>query len=208
MNEPSELVKKRVHSARVRILLNEGTGQGVLIPGALIVTAAHCVEWGTTGRMASGDYCLATVETNEGESFWLEVMAVEPVSDIAVLGMADDQEFPEHAEKFHRFVETTIALEIVESHYKPFAPFTSHIYAHKDTWLVATSHTYQENSPCFCTDVPIEGGTSGGPIVTEEGRLLGVAANASVGERNNAGSHPLIRQCLPHWIWRRVQGEL
>ena len=42
-----------VEKATVR-LTGKG-GQGVLVPGGLIVTAAHCVNWYLEGGMAMGD---------------------------------------------------------------------------------------------------------------------------------------------------------
>ncbi len=49
-----------------------------------------------------------------------------------------------------------------------------------------------EASIAFQSDEAIEGGTSGSPVVTGNGRLLGVISNSSavVGEKRCVGRHP------------------
>jgi len=71
-------------------------GQGVLIRGGLVMTAAHCIEWNADGGMAMGDWQVETVETACGKSFRMHPVFVEPRSDIALLGAPDGGE-PEFA---------------------------------------------------------------------------------------------------------------
>ncbi len=85
----TEGMKQRIAAATVR--LPELGGQGVLIPGGFILTAAHCIEWTETGAMVLGDYFFHKVETSDGKEFRGAVCAVEPVADIAVITEPDGQ---------------------------------------------------------------------------------------------------------------------
>lgn len=52
---------------------------------------------------------------------------------------------------------------------------------------------------CIHTDENIEHGTSGGPVIDDEGNLVGIV---SIGER--IGTCPFPRWALPAWICRRI----
>ena len=76
-------VKAKVAKATVR--LTRSGGQGVLVCGNVILTAAHCIGFNLEGGMVLGDFYIEDIETAQG---MLKVgpLAVEPISDIAVLG--------------------------------------------------------------------------------------------------------------------------
>ena len=50
------------------------------------------------------------------------------------------------------------------------------------------------------------GGTSGGPVVTPDGRLLGVVSHVNeVSEGPCCGAIPLARLALPQWVLARIE---
>jgi hypothetical protein len=106
----NQRLRKQVSAATAR-LENLG-GQGVLVPGGFILTVAHCIEWDGTGGMALGDYCLERVKTRDGRKFRASVYAAEPVSDIAVLGPADSQEFGDDWDAFDAFAEAVKPIDL------------------------------------------------------------------------------------------------
>lgn len=57
---------------------------GVHVPGELILTATHCIDWSGTGGMVLGDEYPTDIETASGVKFRAGVCACDPVSDIAV----------------------------------------------------------------------------------------------------------------------------
>ena len=61
----SEAIKKRVEKATVK-LISKG-GQGILVPGGFIITAAHCVDFDCGGSMALGEYFIEEIETIKGQ---------------------------------------------------------------------------------------------------------------------------------------------
>src|SRR5262245_62003024 len=95
--------KAQARVAAATVWLPKMRGQGVLVPGGFILTAAHCIEWSREGRMALGEHFTERVETADGRKFVAAVVAAEPVSDIAVLGPADPQRMLDDCEAFESF---------------------------------------------------------------------------------------------------------
>ncbi len=88
---------KRVIDATVRV--DGMLGQGVLVHGGFILTAAHCINWKVDGGLALGDHYVEVVSAKSGKHLSVGVVTADPVSDIAVLGSLDDQEFFGKAEE-------------------------------------------------------------------------------------------------------------
>jgi len=82
-------------------------GQGVLVPGGLVVTAAHCIGRTAEGGMALGDYYIEEIVVADGRRLMASPLAVEPVSDLAELGAVDSQELGEEADAFEDFCSNT-----------------------------------------------------------------------------------------------------
>jgi hypothetical protein len=53
--------RARVEAATVKT--TRTGGQGVRVPGNLILTAAHCIDWRGTGRMALGEIYIEPIAT-------------------------------------------------------------------------------------------------------------------------------------------------
>ncbi len=96
---PPEKVRRAGAAATVRFLEKDGAhrGQGVLVPGPWILSAAHVVHWDHTGAMA-GSFnereFLQEITVAGGSRFRVYPQAVEPVHDLAVLGAVDGQWLP------------------------------------------------------------------------------------------------------------------
>jgi hypothetical protein len=113
-----QTIKEAVAAATVRF--PDRGGQGVLVPGDLILTAAHVVNWTHTGIMALGDdeRFIQSVIAG-GAPLLIYPRAIEPVADLAVLGALDDQWAPDEYEAFERFCETTCAVKLATAEF-PF----------------------------------------------------------------------------------------
>lgn len=100
--------KARVMNATVQVGNSNGShGRGVLVAGGFIVTAAHCINWDSKGGMVLGDHYLEEIVTSGGETFRLSPWAVEPLSDVALLGAPDSQLFYDDADAFETWQEQT-----------------------------------------------------------------------------------------------------
>jgi hypothetical protein len=143
-------------------------GQGVLIPGGFILTAAHCIKWNGDGGMAMGDYFIEEVKTKSGALLRVAPLAVDPVSDIAVLGALDNQEFFKDVEAFENWREATEAVPLRMGDPDTGRPINARVLSHRGHWIkaIVTRHGLEVRSTiALKSENQIEGGTSGGPVV-------------------------------------------
>jgi trypsin len=94
----NDSMRALVSAATVRVT-GRG-GQGVLIPGGFILTAAHCIDWDTNGKMVLGEHFEERIVTSDGRELFVAPVAVEPVADIAVLGAMDIEELYDKTEAY------------------------------------------------------------------------------------------------------------
>jgi len=198
---------------KATVSLPQKGGQGVLVGGNLILTAAHCTDYRESslhgeGSFIVGDYFIEEISTSKGR-LKVAPLAVEPVADIAVLGALDDQEFAEEASDFEAFCERTKPVRLCRSDFPLFEEFKVQIYTHKGIWVTGKAIQCTEDATKLFVeaDEQIEGGTSGGPIINDSGELVGVVSNFSevnvVGAKSN-GTAPRPHLTLPVWVCRRI----
>jgi S1-C subfamily serine protease len=176
----------------------------------MIVTAAHVVSWSAEGGMALGDYYTENVKAGR-RMLKVQPLAVEPVADIAVLGAVDDQaseEFSIAADAFRNFCESTVSVPICTADFPLHSPFPVHILTHTGRWIEARAEQCHVNANVLVVRASkgIEGGTSGGPVVTNDGLLLGVVSTAggAVGEPSLEVCIPRLHLAAPGWLVRRM----
>lgn len=195
------LAFRAVEKATVK--LPEKGGQGVLVTGGVIMTAAHCIDCTCDGSMVLGDYFIIEIETTS-QNLKVQPLAVEPISDIAILGSLDDQVFPEEDDKFMEFCRVTDPVPLYLKEFRPKQKMGIHIYTHEGTWVAGTVTAMKKdaNKLCLEADDIIKGGTSGGPIVNDSGELVAVASlvSESNGDTKSSGMVPCPYLALPLWI--------
>ncbi|MBU2623435.1 MAG: serine protease [Proteobacteria bacterium] len=195
-------IRKRVEKATVR--LTKKGGLGVIVSSNLILTAAHCIGWSAEGYMVLGDHFLEQVEI-DGRQIIAAVCAVEPVLDIAALDEPDGQTFYDESNDYLSALESIIPIEINSEVFALFHYIPAFIFTHKQTWLKVNVQQCRFAAPGLSVcGAPIEGGTSGGPVVDQEGRLLGIVSCGGFTAPDYSGFIPRPHLSLPVWIMERI----
>jgi Trypsin-like peptidase domain len=204
----------RAKAATVRL---PGTGsRGVLVAGGFVLTATHCIGWDGTSGLTLGDHHRVPVEA-DGLTVRLQPYFADAVSDMAALGEPDDQVFPEDAQTFEAWRERT--KEIALSPWVPKArtprslarlarlkpqEVGAHVLSLAGGWVNGCVAYHGFGRPgsrvALKVEAPLKGGMSGGPVVDDQGRLLGVV---SWGAKD--GVIPLASLALPTWISDRIR---
>ena len=200
----SEETRKRVEKATVR--LTKKGGQGVIVPDGLILTAAHCIAASLEGDMVLGDFFLEEIEFG-GQKIVAQVYVVEPVSDIAVLGTPDDQTFYKEAIAFDKALELIEPVEIRSEDLELFREIPAMVFTHTRLWLQASVQKCNESASTLAINTPaIDGGTSGGPVIDQEGRLFGIISmiGCTIGREDHIGQIPWPSRALPVWVVKRI----
>lgn len=192
--------RARIAGATVRF----SDGEGVIVPGNLIVTAAHVLrEWSSAGGMALGDVSLEEIRTADGTTITAVVMAVEPIADIAVLGAPDEYKL---AMAYEAAIEGVIPVPLCTDDFPLFVRFPAHVFTHTDHWVTVQAVQCAVNAPNLAfseaSDGGIAGSTSGGPVVTEAGHLIGVVSTAGGTDGADSGIDgmvPRVHLAVPEW---------
>ena len=209
-------IRRRVALATVTVVKDEeadSKGRGFLVPGGYVLTAAHCLPWSGEGEMPLGDHFLVTIIVADGSRLKGEVVAVEPVSDIAVIASPDGQTFPREANAFDEFVDSTEGLIVCKDEFPLGEAFPIGIFTHEEHWISGSASQWRENAPTlFVETTPaVSGGTSGSAVLNDYGEVVGVVSTASEpadepeGRGTNTGTCARPCQSLPVWVWDAIK---
>jgi hypothetical protein len=179
----------------------------------IVVTAAHCLPHLPIvhGEPGWGDWDSTTYKNLLAPlgckpTVWAECVFADPVGDIAVLGQPDNQALGEQADAFDALLESVKPLKIA-------APG-------KEGWLLLLEGVWFRCAvKMICSPVlgltAMEGnlaaGMSGSPIISPEGRAIGVACLGSeISGRPTEfiGPNPWLAGNLPGWVlgWKQRRG--
>jgi len=194
-----------VEMATVTIWKEGESGRGVLVDGNLILTAAHCIDWACEvgGYMAVREHHIVEIRLHDGTKLKTNISAMEPCSDIAVLGRPDTQVLYKEGMEFEEFCEQTTPIQIFRDFSKDKSEFLIHIYTHENKWLTGKAEHFSPDSRIYYdTKKTVKDGTSGSPIVNDSGELVGIVSTYS---NHLEGFGPVPCLALP--VWARIQIE-
>lgn len=182
-------LKERAESATVRLEI----GQGVLVPGGMILTAAHCVYWPNDPANFTEE-----IQTHDGQTLVVRAVAVEPVADIAALS-SEDKDFKE-------FCNQTKPVPVSTQDFDDIMEFPVWVWSFKEQWIEAEARQNDHPEPFLwlTSSAKIEFGTSGAPIIDPAGQLVAVVSHSSDEcEWNGRGPRPHLT--LPAWILNKIE---
>lgn len=151
----AQQVTVRIRSLGCREL---GVGSGFVLPGGVVVTNRHVLDQPRE----------VTVNTWDGRSFDVDVLGVAVDSDLAVLQLDPDVDLPvaEVREEPVRVGEPVIAVGYPGG--GPASISTGEVVS------LVEGELLDEPSDVIRVDATIRQGNSGGPLLDEEGRVIGV----------------------------------
>lgn len=191
-------------------------GQGVLVGDGLILTAAHCLEYDdhTGAGITLGDRPIVEIEAYDGTKLKTTPWVIESVSDVALLGPLDNQECWEEVEALERFCLKTKGIPILRSVFSG-QRLPVLIRSHKQIWIEGETQQTRPRAHQAWVEAreQIEAGTSGGPIITHDGKLVGIVSHFSETGGKCYGLTPIPHLTLPAWAVklackRRFEGYL
>jgi hypothetical protein len=234
MTTPVDRFERMVKST---VKLPKQEGQGVLVThgpkgsrGGYVITAAHCLQLNrrTVFYLSTNDFPFYDVRTADGDEFRMTRLMVESGLDVAVLWPPDDQE-PAFEKDCETYLDCCNRIAPIRIRMKPYPVNLDvlfkreevdpsviqnhciHIYSHRGRWIhgVASTGPGNDSRILFAKmEEEIEGGTSGGPIVDDNGELVSVVsmATGSRGKGSKGGHSPVLSVTLPPWMLRRIRG--
>jgi S1-C subfamily serine protease len=179
-----------------------GHGRGFIVEAGCaryVATAGHCLPKlpPAASFTGAGEKTYAVFGYRDGNE--AECVFADPVSDLAILGAPDSQEFPEAAELWERVVmgerRTVLAIGDVADGDPVYIPAKwSNDRTHRATARVIGRALWIE-----CPTSVLKGGMSGSPILSADGRAVGVFTTSSRPGRMH-GPQPWLRKNLPGWM--------
>ena len=158
-----------------------------------------------------GEHFIEEIQTSGVQCFRVGPIAVETVADIAALGGLDNQVFYDDSEAFEEFCAATQAVQLATRNDDVFTKFSVRILSHTGQWIHGTGQFCNEDrrSVWLEAESQIQGGTSGGPVIDDEGKLLGVVSLASMKATDTDidpcnGSIAFASRALPVWLIEQI----
>lgn len=195
-------------------VITVGEGRGFVVEHRgehLVVTASHCLPWLPSGFGIA--YSEEHVYRNmlgllgSAPTAPCECLFINPIADVAVVGVPDTQTFSDEADPCRALLECATPFRITEAPEKArgfLLSLEGEWFGCQVQWMKRVDGPLWVSKPVQ----PIEGGMSGSPIVSETGNAIGIVA-ASVMENGKdaatdefGASNPRLMRDLPLWLLR------
>ena len=202
-------------AARLAIV-RVGDGRGFIIKtslGRLVITAAHCLphlpETFSFARPGELVYQNLIGLPDTEPTINAECYFGDPVSDIAVVGPPDEQAFPNDCKAYDTFMARLMPLPV--SDVPEGGP--GYMLSLDGQWAGCSVLTLPGGGPYWieCPATSIAPAMSGSPILSEDGRGIGVICTATdtgdepPGTSSTHGPNPRLTQNLPGWLLHQLK---
>jgi hypothetical protein len=200
-------------------VLTVGEGRGFVVEHRgehLVVTASQCLPWLPSGFGIA--YSEERVYRNmlgpldSAPTVGCECLFVNPIADVAVVGVPDTQTFSDEADAYSALLENATPFRITEAPEKArgfLLSLEGEWFGCQVQWMERIDGPLWVSKPAQ----PIEGGMSGSPIVSETGNAIGIVAASVIEKGKDAAtdefgaSNPRLMRDLPLWLLRTQTGR-
>jgi hypothetical protein len=206
-----------------------GAGRGFVVEAGrqlFVITAGHCLphipECLGAASIEERTYANLLGKLGAEPSVCTELVFVDPVADLAVLGPPDSQELWNEAEAYDILTNVTpLAFGALT--------FTRRVHKLPDGGTFSGAKEAETAAFLFSLDrqwfgckvksggrmlwiedaaQKIVGGMSGSPIITPDGTAVGVVClSSSIAGHTSGGPNPLLWDALPGWIARTTDDD-
>jgi hypothetical protein len=210
------------HQDWSRGVVRVGDGRGFVIEHdevRYVVTAAHCLPELPPAHFASRredrTYAGLLAPLGEEPTVWGECLFVDPVLDVAVLDSPDSQELDKQADAYDELVSGAVPLPVGSLTFArkpPLPPLRGGMTlpdaglweVHVEVFVLTLTglwtsvpasglgRTRRGGKCLWFDDFTIEGGMSGSPILTADGKAVGVIGSTA--------AQSLLMAALPGWL--------
>lgn len=172
-------------------------GLGFVAAGEYVVTAAHNLPPPPDSTKGIYAYDPLVVETSGGETLEMEPVFVDPCADLAVLAISDEGQAAGEA------LDEVVPMQIAWS---PTGGRHNGTVATHDRGLVKVVYDVRAASIriVFTGKAPFAGGTSGGPVLDQNGRAITVVSQTTSAEGHRQGWGAALGECLPAWLRKKI----
>ena len=189
------------YAALTQAILRVGDGRGFAVNlehQYSVITAAHCLP--KLPRCHPGDYYAERTSQallgplGAEPTVWAECLFADPIADIAVLGMPDDQALPDEANSYKRLLGSRQPLLITDAPAREQS-CKARLFSLDGEWFECSVHRGNAWLSVEPADKVIPG-MSGSPIVSLDGRAFGLLSSPD--------QSPILMDDLP----RRLLSEM
>jgi len=198
---------EEIEKSVIKVLHANGTpkGMGVLVGGHYILTPTHLIRWDISPKGA----ILGPVPIEIGGArLEAQPVTADVRNDIAVLGEPNRDLCPDDFEKYLDACQAAKPVKLFSGKLEPGREIKAWIRTHDQGWIPAVAQRPQPESTLLYvkSEAQTHAGTSGGPVVTAEGELLGVLSHGG-GTDDHGGYFSTIadpHMTLPRNICSRI----